>query len=104
MNLPAIPGLGLASLFKYANLKSADLTPAIVGEIAKTLGMPGEVTDEKFQRVVAMLKDDNVDGMADLVSNKTLIAKLRELLGAPAADEDRNLFICAHCGEYNNPQ
>jgi hypothetical protein len=89
-------------LFKYAALKSADLTPAIVVDIAKMLGMEIAMDAHLFNQVVKLLAENDVDGLADLVGTPEVLQKLRALLGSSTVAQDDNLIICPHCRGFIN--
>jgi len=95
--------LSIVSTFaKYGGLKTAELTPAIVADITGALGLETNVSDEKFGQTVALLRENNVDGIADLVTNKGLVDKLKALF-TPAEQTDENMLVCPHCSEYIQP-
>lgn len=91
-------------LLRYASLKTSDLTAPILQDIAGAFGVTMDVTDGLTDEVVSLLRANDVDGLADIVSKKGLVEKLQKLLGRQASAIDDNLIVCPHCNEYINPQ
>jgi len=94
-----------ASLSKYANLKTADLTQPILAEIVSALGFSDAVSTEQFGAVANLLRENNVDGVADLIPNEVVVKKLKGFFSpqVKAAANDDNMFVCPACEEYSQP-
>jgi hypothetical protein len=91
------------NLLKFASLKSDELTVPILSEISAGMGFNVAVDDEVLAQVSALLRENNVNGLADLAGSPALFPKLQQLLQKSPAYDD-NLIICPHCGDYINPQ
>lgn len=97
-------GVDLVSLLPLAQFKDmrlADLTPAVVGDVAKVLGLDVDVTADTTARVVELLRGENVDAMADLLNKPESVQKLHNFLRGEHVDW--NIMFCPHCRNAITP-
>lgn len=99
------PAKMIKLLSTYGRTQSSDLTPSIVGSIADALGYEPTVDDATFTKVVDLLRTENIDTLADIIPATKVHEHLKSFFKPKgAAEEDTNLAICWHCGEFSNPQ
>jgi len=91
----------LVLLQKYGKLTIDQLTPEIVAEIAAALGQKVDVSNETFRSLVEMLKQENIDGFADVLQRPDVFPKVMEILIPPVVEPTEILRKCSHCGELN---
>lgn len=88
------------SLLKYVGLKTSDLTPVIVRDIAKALGHEFDPDEPTFGAIVGMLKDNNIHDLAEVLGKPEMIERFAKFLKPNMGEGDTNLVICPHCGGY----
>jgi hypothetical protein len=92
--------MSLMKLMKYGSLKASDLTPAILSDVAVTLGLP-EPSGATFEAFVGQLNADNVDTLADWLSLPGNFTKLREVFSLRTAEGEavppKLLYNCPLC-------
>lgn len=94
------PLQGLQLMQKYGSLKTADLTVDVLREVTGALGLKVDVDAPTTQSVIHLLSENNVDGVADLLSHQELLPKVLSLFRAPP--QPRGIVReCNHCGKMN---
>lgn len=94
------PLQGFQLLQKYGSLKTADLSVDVLREITGALGLDVIVDTPTTQSVVSMLRDNNIDGVADLMSHQDILPKVLSLFRAPPPPR-AIVRECGHCGKMN---
>lgn len=88
------------SLLQYVGLKTSDLTPAIVAEIAKAFGHSIDIDDAGTKGLIGLLQNNQVHELADILGKPELIEKFRTFLKPIKTTDDGNLIQCPHCQEF----
>lgn len=88
---------GKLALAKYLTYKLADLKFEDLQAIARGLDM-GEVTPEAAEGVKAFLQAENVDAVADILSQPALIEKIKGFIVPPK--ENAIVVQCEHCNNF----
>lgn len=93
---------GAGAIFKYGGLKVNQLTPEIICEITGALGFPLDPGSEKIDEITKLLKDNNVDALADIATNSGLQERLIALVKPPEPEGPVEILrFCSHCGKPN---
>lgn len=98
MNLPITK---MMSLLKYKDLRTDQLTIDVIRDVAGVLDLPTDhIGAPIVEQVMALLRENNIDAVADIVSNSGVWPKLVTLMQPPTEE----LIKCPHCGEFILPQ
>jgi len=83
---------------KYGQLGSGDLTEDILRDVIQSFGFnPALVTSEKFGETLALLKEADIDKLADLVGQPDTLARVLSTFKPQDPPRDV-LFVCDDCG------
>lgn len=93
----AIPLAKQLALAKYLTYKLNDLTVADLQAIASGLDL-GSVTPEIAEQAINLLRSENIDGVADILSRPDLLDKIKGLV--VPAKENAIVFQCGHCNNF----
>lgn len=75
-----LPFAKFAPLLKYAGARFEDLTLDDMKQVAKTLGIQVNVTDELKEAGVALMRGENIHSVADMIKSPESIQQLMEFL------------------------
>lgn len=92
----ALP-LSKLALAKYLTYKLNDLTFVDLQTIARGMDL-GEISPEAAEGVTDFLKSQNIDAVADLLSQPELIEKIKAFIVPPK--ENAMVLQCSHCGGF----
>lgn len=100
MQIPNLKALSLLS--KYGTLKTADLTVEILQDIATALAFDLTVDDKVLGLVTSLLRENDIDGLADLLGKPEILAKMTQFFTGEQEPPAREVIrVCNHCGNFN---
>lgn len=89
------------SLLQYVGLKTSDLTPAVVSEIAQAFGKKVNIDEPGTKGLITLLQQNDVHALADLLGRPELMQKFKVFISPRVQTEEGQILQCRHCGEFN---
>jgi hypothetical protein len=90
----SISPTAMLKLAKFASFKTSDLQPQHIVEIAGTLGF--QVDPTRVDEVMAFVRSENVDSLADWAGRPDNLQRLKDLL-KPKEGDSNPVVKCPHC-------
>lgn len=88
-------------LLKYLNLKTSDLTPTVIRDIANQFGRAVDVDEPSTAEIIKYLQANDVNAIADVLGRPEIFEKFKMFV-SPVKSDDA-LIQCPHCSEFIAP-
>lgn len=88
--------LAMASLMPLLSRQASELSLMDIQTVANVFGKGQIVTEEQKELALALLKSENIDKVADILSRPDLMEKLKSFL-TPPQQKSLGIIQCPHC-------